>query len=218
MSIDPAVHGMTEHHETIDIVGDVKLWARDLEDAWSEEIERRRVVVTTETSALVLGYDVAAPRPVVWEYFTLPEHRPKWQGSSGLIEKTVEGRRGVGTKNHCLHGDFANIEDILDWQPFDYLTLTAELGAFGPPALLITYLFKERPEGGTRVEFCFAKPKPKERKIFEERVPGLREFYDWAMQNLNTVLAGKTETPAMIEEPALLPTEERFLTQPVRRG
>jgi uncharacterized protein YndB with AHSA1/START domain len=216
MGIDPVAHGLTEHSETIDILGDVKVWVRDLEDAWAEETERKRVLIMPEESALVLGYDVPAPRPVVWEYFTLPEHRPKWQGSSGLIEKSATGRRGVGTKNHCLHGDFANIEDILDWRPFDYLTLTAELGAFGPPAMLISYLFTEKPDGGTRVEFCFAKPKPKERKIFEEREAGLREFYTWAMANLNTVLAGETATAALIEEPALLPMQERFLTQPVR--
>src|SRR5579872_3587621 len=32
--IDPAAQGLVEHHETIDIIGDVKLWLRDLEKAW----------------------------------------------------------------------------------------------------------------------------------------------------------------------------------------
>jgi hypothetical protein len=117
----------------------------------------------------------------------------------------------------CLHCDFANIEDILDWQSFDYRTLTAELGAFGPPALLISYLFTEKPDGGTRVEFCFAMPKPKERKYSRSARRGLRDFYTWAMTNLNTVLTGETATAAVIEEPELLPMQERFLTQPVRR-
>jgi hypothetical protein len=37
------------------------------------------------------------------------------------------------------------------------------------------------------------------------------------MTNLNTVLTGETATAAVIEEPELLPMQERFLTQPVRR-
>jgi hypothetical protein len=77
--------------------------------------------------------------------------------------------------------------------------------------------FHRKPDGGTRVEFCFAMPKPKERKYSRSARRGLREFYTWAMTNLNTVLTGETATAAVIEEPELLPMQERFLTQPVRR-
>jgi len=81
MGVEPAARGMIEHHETIDVLGDVKLWYRDLENAWKKEV----------------------------------------------------GRRGVGTSNHCMHGKEAIIEEIPDWQPFDYFTIAITLPAPGAP-------------------------------------------------------------------------------------
>jgi hypothetical protein len=46
---NPAAQGLVEHRETIDIIGDVKLWLRDLEEAWKKENERTRVEVTRPT-------------------------------------------------------------------------------------------------------------------------------------------------------------------------
>jgi hypothetical protein len=51
VGIDPAAHGLVEHHETIDIIGDVKLWLRDLEAAWQKENEQTRVEVTRRRPA-----------------------------------------------------------------------------------------------------------------------------------------------------------------------
>ena len=55
MGIDPAAQGLVEHHETIDIIGDVKLWLRDLEEAWKKENERTRIEVTRDDAYLRLG-------------------------------------------------------------------------------------------------------------------------------------------------------------------
>ena len=38
MSMNPAAQGLVEHCETIDIIGDVKLWLRDLEEAWIRRV------------------------------------------------------------------------------------------------------------------------------------------------------------------------------------
>ena len=43
MGIDPVAQGLIEHCETIDIIGDVKLWLRDLEEVWKKENERTHV-------------------------------------------------------------------------------------------------------------------------------------------------------------------------------
>ena len=45
MGIDPVAQGLAEHRETIDIIGDVKVWLRDLEEAWKKENESTRVEV-----------------------------------------------------------------------------------------------------------------------------------------------------------------------------
>jgi hypothetical protein len=34
VDIDPAAQDFIEHRESIDIIGDVKCWVRDLEGAW----------------------------------------------------------------------------------------------------------------------------------------------------------------------------------------
>ena len=78
MGIDPAAQGLVEHQETIDIIGDVKLWVRDLEEAWQKENEQTRVEVTRENAYAILEFDIAAPRQTVWEYLTVPGQWQKW--------------------------------------------------------------------------------------------------------------------------------------------
>jgi Protein of unknown function (DUF2652) len=82
MGIDPSVQGFIGHQETIDIIGGVNCWVRDLEGAWNNEKDRRRNLVTRSMSAQVIEFDIAAPRPRVWEYFTQPGQRPKWPASA----------------------------------------------------------------------------------------------------------------------------------------
>src|SRR4029077_5347372 len=109
----------------------------------------RRTKVERENAATVLEFDVAAPRATVWEHFTVPAHRPKWQGSDSLRETVESGRRGLGTKNHCMHGKDAIIEEVLDWRPFDYVTMDTLMPMPGAPKMLVTYAFFESADGGT---------------------------------------------------------------------
>ena len=39
--MDPVVQGLVEHRESIDIIGEVKCWVRDLEQIWEKENDRR---------------------------------------------------------------------------------------------------------------------------------------------------------------------------------
>ena len=104
MGIDPVVQCLVEHRESIDIIGEVKCWVRDLEEAWEKENDRQRNEVTRDKAASVVEFDIAAPRPTVWEHFTLPGLRPKWRGADEVRETLESGRRGVGTTNYCMHG------------------------------------------------------------------------------------------------------------------
>lgn len=60
MGIDPSANGLMAHGETIDVIGEVALWAKDLEAAWEKENERRRVEVTKAEAYLTLAFDFAA--------------------------------------------------------------------------------------------------------------------------------------------------------------
>ena len=143
MGIDPAAQGLVEHRESIDIIGDVKCWVRDLEAAWTQENDRQRNEVTRDEAAAVIEFDIAAPRPAVWEHFTQPGLRPKWRGADEVRETSQSGRRGVGTVNHCMHGAHAIIEEVLDWRPFDYLTIATLLPMPDAPKVIMTYAFLE---------------------------------------------------------------------------
>jgi hypothetical protein len=110
MKVDPRAQGLVEHRESIDIIGEVTCWVRDLEKAWELEKDGQMNQVTREAAAAVIEFDIAAPRPAVWEHFTQPGLRPKWRAADEVRESSKSGRRGVGTVNHCMHCPHAIIE------------------------------------------------------------------------------------------------------------
>ena len=215
MGIDPIEQGLVEHSETIDIIGEVKCWVRNLEEAWQKENHRQRTEVTREGAAMVLEFDIARPRPAVWEHFTHPNHRPKWQGSDGVVEKHAKGRRGVGTKNHCMHGKDAIIEDVIDWRPFDYVTLDTLMPMPGAPKVMMTYAFLDNAISGTHIEIRVGKPKPKDKAFVDQMAPGFQQMITQAVTTLRLLMEGQSGAPAVVEEPPMPVSAERFLTQPI---
>jgi uncharacterized protein DUF2652/polyketide cyclase/dehydrase/lipid transport protein len=216
MGIDPAAQGLVEHHETIDIIGDVKLWLRDLEGAWRKENEQTRVEVTRENAYAILEFDLAAPRQTVWEYLTVPGQWQKWWPTDGIIEHSGNRRRGVGTTNHCMHGKDAIIEELLDWRPFDYFTVSALLPMPDAPKLVMTRAVQERPNGTTRLEMRLAKPKPKDMAFVDQFAPTFKGNLTKAIETLRRILEERQTSIAVIDEPPLRPSNERFLTEPVK--
>jgi hypothetical protein len=84
-------------------------------------------------------------------------------GADEVREMSKSGRRGVGTINHCMHGPHAIIEEVIDWRPFDYLTLTTLLPMPGRTKGANDLRVLGRPGGETHVEIRVAKPKPKDK-------------------------------------------------------
>jgi uncharacterized protein YndB with AHSA1/START domain len=216
MGIDPVTQGLVEHREVIDIIGEVKCWVRDLEEAWLTDSEQQRNEVTREKAAMVIEFDIAAPRPIVWEHFTLPGQRLKWQGSDELREASKSGRRGVGTVNHCMHGAHAIIEEVMDWRPHDYFTMATLVPVPDAPKVILTYAFQEGASGGTHIEIRVAKPKPKDKAFLDQVGAEYQKTITSAVANLRPMLEGRKDARAEIEEPTLPASAERFLTEPVR--
>jgi uncharacterized protein YndB with AHSA1/START domain len=205
-----------EHHETIDIIGDVRLWLRDLEEAWKQENDRTRVEVTQKDAYAIFDFDIAAPRQTVWEYLTVPGQWQKWWPTDAIIENSGNGRRGVGTKNHCMHGKDAIVEELLDWRPFDYFTVSTLLPIPGAPKVLMTRAVEERPNGTTHLEMRIAKPKAKDKAFVDQIGSKFKEDLTKAIGNLRRMLEGEQAPVAVIDEPPLMPSNERFLTEPVK--
>jgi hypothetical protein len=215
MGIDPAAQGLVEHRETIDIIGDIQLWLRDLEEAWTRENESTRVEVTRAEACVTLDFDIAAPRQAVWEYFTVPGQRQKWWPADAIVENSGNKRRGIGTENHCMHGKNAIVEEVFDWRPFDYFTLSTLLPIPGAPKIMMTRAFQDQPNGITHVEMRVAKPKPKDKAFVDQAVAKFKENITKAIGSLRLMMESHQTSAPVIDEPPLI-SGERFLTAPVK--
>jgi uncharacterized protein YndB with AHSA1/START domain len=216
MGIDPAAQRLEAHAETIEHIGGTKCWVSDLEAAWTREIETARTLVRRPGAYMVMERDFAAPRQAVWDLVTSPQHHARWQRSDGVVENISRGRRGAGTQNHCLHGKDAVIEDIVDWRPFDYVTLTALLPTPGAAKILFSYTFEDGGDGGTHFELRIAKPKPKDLSFYERVRPTLEANFTAGFDILREMAAERTAASAAEDEPPLPVLRERFATQPLK--
>ena len=218
MGVDPAAQGLIAHRENIEIIGEVTLWARDLEAAWKQEDARARMEVTRADAFATLAYDIAAPRQIVWEYLTVPGQWQKWWDADAIVEESAKGRRGVGTNNHCMHGDHTNIEETVDWRPADYFTASITLPVPGAPRIVMTRALSDNPDGTTHLEFRVARPKPKDKAFVEGAAGKFGERMDRAMAHLRSMVEGGRPAVSAMEEPALTPSSGRFLAEPVKAG
>lgn len=151
MGLDPARLRMHRHAEQVDDLGPVEGWVQDLHERWTEERERRRVKVSREEAVAVSSYEVPAARSVTWSFLTDPGLRARWTpGVQRIDQSTPDGRRGIGTQNHCVHGKNASLEEILDWRPFDYFTILNDVPVPLLKPIRTTYELEDV-DGGTRV-------------------------------------------------------------------
>jgi hypothetical protein len=151
--IDPADGALTRHVETVDVAGEVITWIRDLEAHWQAELARPRREIPAERLLWELVWEVPTTPAVTWEWLTSPAKRPLWDTSLIVFEEeTVDGRRGIGTTNHCVHGEAAVRENILDWRPPHYWLMQGFLSSVpGEPGLLIGDELELTADGGTLV-------------------------------------------------------------------
>jgi class 3 adenylate cyclase len=144
--------GLVAHVENFD-VGDVDVFIENLQVRWASEESQTDGVISAETA---LGtFETTLPRTPreLWPWFTDPRKRLEWQQGLDAIDEFVEGRRGVGTVNHCAHGGSVTVQQVLDWHPFETYTTRDEIDESGP-VLTLTTVFAPSEEG-TKVTFYF---------------------------------------------------------------
>jgi hypothetical protein len=152
----------------------------------------------------------------VWEHFTVPGRRQKWWPADAIIENSGDRRRGIGTEYHCMHGKDAIVEEVLDWRPFDYFTVSTLLPIPGAPKIMMTHAFQDRINRATHIEMRVAKPKPKDKAFVDQAGAKFKENITKAIGNLRLMLEDQQTSPSVIEEPPLIGSSERFLTEPVK--
>ncbi|HYL40124.1 MAG TPA: DUF2652 domain-containing protein [Candidatus Binatus sp.] len=205
--LEPEQLGLIAHDETYDVLGTVHGWVLDLERRWQEEDARARVRVGPEDSLLGTTYEVDAPPQTVWEFLTTPGRRVQWQaGVTDVIQDAPGNRRAIGTTNHCMHGQDAIIEEVLDWRPFDYFTLRSTIGTPAGPIKIVGTFELEPTTTGTRVHVRFAKPRSaKDQATLDPMRPVFQGMVDAGAAAIRTLLATEARARASeaVAEPAI---------------
>jgi len=168
---DPAKAGMRAYRESFESVGEVEGWVSDLGAAWEAEQRRVRTKVTEDDAFPAAIINAAVPREILWEWMTSPARRIQWtSGVTEVAETLANGRRGVGTVNHCAHGKNVSIEEVLDWVPPEYVTKRINMQVPGVPRLVVTMELIARGPAQTEVAFRTKRPRSAKDRIIAEGI------------------------------------------------
>jgi len=186
-NLSQLAYPLVPHAETYAHLGEVKMQVLDLRKVWEREREKRRFVVTPEEAWLTFEWDVpGAPLSTTWEYLTTPRLEQEWSGYD-LVERTdaLGGRLQPETTYHCAHGEIHFFNKILDWKPFEYISLeqTISIGI----KLVQTRRVRESADG-TKLLFYVRKP---DHPVSDELLQGVIGAYNQAAAGFIQYLAGE---------------------------
>jgi hypothetical protein len=141
-------HVQMEEYEHL---GVIKTFNVDLHQRYKEITESRRILLDEKDADLTLQVDFSVPPVVAWEWINNPDKRNLWNGGhvTWSAGDRPQGRPGIGSSNHCAHGESLTTEVIVDWHPFEYYT--AYQFNKGNHAFTETIRFEALPDGCTRV-------------------------------------------------------------------
>jgi uncharacterized protein YndB with AHSA1/START domain len=193
--LDPGPLGLRKHQQAYESIGEVEGWVHDLEPRWQRELELRRVRVTAKDQFASIEADIPASPPEVWAVVTDPARRAEYvPGVERVDEAPADGRRGIGTTNHCVHGEGVSLEEILDWRPYDYFTLKNTMAGMGS---WVTTEELEAVGSGTHVTIRVQRPRAaKERAWLEQAMPIMQPMYEASLARLAELMAQPSEALA----------------------
>jgi hypothetical protein len=119
-----------------------------------------------------------------------------------IDERAANSRRGVGTKNHCVHGDGEVLEEVLDWRPPDYWTTRFEIP--GAMVCIMTDTIESLGEG-SRVTVRMKVVEPEDPEAGQTMLAAVAPLLDAAADSLKSFLATHPVTTESVELP---PTDE----------
>lgn len=151
------LNGLTDRMKTystsFENLGEVTGFIHDLHAVWQREREQRRIRIKPEDTWLEVETDLPVSSALAWEYVTEPNFRKQWLSANNVTAYTNDkGRMGLGTTYICAHGKYKINQVIVDWRPFEYLTVDTAMPMKGMQRLTTQLT----PHGsGTRVSWRF---------------------------------------------------------------
>ena len=184
-NLSQLTYPLVSHSEVYEHLGEVKMQVLDLRKVWERQQEKQRLVVTPEEAWLTFEWEAPHPLSLVWEYLTVPRLEQRYTGFD-LVERTDSLGRRVQTEStyHCAHGEMHFFNKILDWKPFDYVSLEQTLP--GGIKIVQTRRLRESPTG-TIILFYLRKPD----------VPITVEFTNFVIEAYNQAANGLMKTLKM---------------------
>ena len=137
------------HNETIDGIGPVAGWVTDMAPVWEMRRESERAWVAPDAPQWfpALSGTLPVSPATVWTYLTDRDQRMRWiEGMTGMtVDGRADERLGQGAFLHCAHGKQTLDFEVVDWRPFESLSLDLRL----PTGLVVrtTYDLSETSEG-----------------------------------------------------------------------
>ena len=148
--------GLPRYVEEYPELGVIEGRVLDLTSSLDRYREAARNYVGPEDADMEIVSELDAPRSVVWAYHIDAKRRMRWQLDTTSVENRApsSGRTGVGWESHCDHGNYRLNHRIIDWQPFDYITLdTVSVGTWfsRPPDSHVTFAMQDLPDNRCKV-------------------------------------------------------------------
>jgi len=142
------IHVQMEEYESL---GEIKTLNIDLHKRYGEICEARRIMLEEPDADFIFQMDFPTPPSVTWEWIHNPEKRNIWNGGhvTWSAGDRPRGRPGIGSNNHCAHGNSVSTEVVVDWHPFEYYTTHSFEN--GKHSFTETVYFEALPNGGTRI-------------------------------------------------------------------
>jgi len=111
--------------ETYEHLGDIDTVTINLITRYDAIIATQKFYIPKEDADFSTSHEFDVPQTELWQMLTSPEIMSaigNYQATWSAITRP-KGRSGVGAVNHCAHGKGILQSTIVDWQPFDYITL-----------------------------------------------------------------------------------------------
>jgi uncharacterized protein YndB with AHSA1/START domain/class 3 adenylate cyclase len=137
--------------EAYESLGGIKTFNIDLHRRYQEICKARCIVLEEQDADFIFQIDFPTPPSVTWEWVHNPDKRNLWNGGhvTWSAGDRPQGRPGLGSTNHCAHGNSVSTQVVVDWHPFEYYTTHSM--EKGRHTFTETMRFEALPEGGTRL-------------------------------------------------------------------
>lgn len=142
--------GLPRHVEEDPVLGIIEARVLDLTSSLDRYQKAARYCVQSEDADIEIVSELPAPRSLVWAYHLDANRRMQWQLDTTSVENqsAANGRAGIGLKSHCDHGSYRLNHRIIDWQPFDYIsmeTISVGRSIAKPPDSYVTFAMQDLP-------------------------------------------------------------------------